>query len=318
MVSQKTMMYGFFGLLGIVALVVVAMIMGVGITPTSGALQPGQVAAGQVTTEIPATQTFFDASNGVNLLVEVRETIPDSTGLKNRIGMSVGVYDKDSTTPFDTIIATPAGFIQGATTANVGQELFLVGQNATHYTVKSDVMAVPSIANYKMTMYADRLNTLTVTGQNTTSGSWAATSMGQLLTTDEARTLQVRLEGATARGVYRHPTACFNYDTLNFSRCEVTNAGAVKLTQSLAGVASGYEECWDTGIDSITHYDAATLGVRCTPVAGVDPNDTVTVRIIDYGTFVKQSNGVVFNDYQNTDTLADVSATNYDFVIGIW
>ncbi len=106
--------------------------------------------------------------------------------------------------------------------------------------------------------------------------------------------------------------------TANFSSCEVTNAGATEITGSLAGVASGYEECWDTGLDSVTHYDSTQVGFRCTPVSGVNPNDTVTLRVIDYGTFVKQTNGVLFNGYQNADTLADIGATNYDFVVGYW
>jgi len=312
MVSQKNwfMLFG-FGLLGI-GVLSLAILSGIWTPQVPGSLTGTTTPGGTTETGATAATTFFDTSAGVTVGVAARESIADTTGVKNLYLSTADVYKDGQTSPYVTIVTTTTGFTAAGTTANAGEKLFVVTNATNYYFAKSDLLTVPAQATFDVTLYGDHVNTLALTMQNSSSGNWQSTLINQSLTTDEAKTLKLQLEGQTARGVYRKPLVCFNYETSNFTRGEVI--GGVK-TDVPSGIANGYEECWTSGIDTVNHFDSEIISVRLTPLAGVNPVSNVTLLVADYGNYKKATNGILFDGYQNGDTLADVGATNYNFVI---
>lgn len=305
------MLFG-FGLLGI-GILALAILAGV-ITPQAGGLTTTTTPGGTTETGATTATPFFDTSSGVTISVATRESIADTMGVKNLFVATADVYKEGGITPFTSVTTSTSGFTAGSTKANAGEKIFVVSNASGYYYAKSELLTVPPQATFEITLYGDKLNTLSLKMQNSTSGDWQSSGMKQALTTDEAKTLKLQLEGQTTRGVYRKPIVCANYETSNFSRFEVV--GGVK-TDVPSGIANGYEECWTSGLDTINHYDSEVISVRLTPSSGVDPDSNVTLLIADYGNFKKATDGILFDGYQNSDTLADVGATNYNFVIDV-
>ena len=313
MVSQKNwfMLFG-FGLLGI-GVLALAILSGIW-TPQAGSLTSTTTPGGTTETGATTATPFFDTSAGVTVGVASRESIADTTGVKNLYVSTADVYKDGQTSPYVSILTTTTGFTAAGTTANAGEKVFVVTNATNYYFAKSDLLTVPAQATFDVTLYGDHVNTLALTMENTTAGSWATSGMKQNLITDEAASLELRLEGQTARGVYRKPLVCANYETSNFTRVEVI--GGVK-TEVPSGIANGYEECWTSGLDTVNHYDKEVISVRLTPTSGVNPDSNVTLLVADYGNYKKAVNDILFDGYQNGDTLADVGATNYNFVIDV-
>jgi len=313
MVSQKNwfMLFG-FGLLGI-GVLSLAILSGMW-TPQAGSLTSTTTPGGTTETGATTATPFFDTSAGVTVSVATRESIADTTGVKNLFAATADVYKETGTSPFTTIVTTATGFTAGGTTANAGEKIFVVSNATNYYFAKSELLTVPAQATFDITLYNDHVNTLALKMQNSTSGDWQSTGMVQVLTTDEAKSLKLQFEGQTARGVYRKPLVCANYETSNFTRFEVI--GGVK-TDVPSGIANGYEECWTSGLDTVNHYDTDVISVRLTPGSGVNPDSNVTLLVADYGNYKKAVNGILFDGYQNGDTLADVGATNYNFIIDV-
>lgn len=282
-------------------------------------------APGTTVSSAPVT-TSLQVST-VDIQTSVRETYPDTTGVKNRIGGSVAWYYDGDVTPFETTTLSASAYASSTTDARPGAKVFGVFTNSSYYGMKlanpdGSNIDVPVSPSMSVEGFADLLNTVTVSCQNSTSGTWTSGTLNQTLTTDQAVTLNCKIAGGSARGVFKAPVkVCIDHSTANFSTSGTYVPGAVKGTVP-SGVCAGYETAWDTSLSDVTDFNEVPFQLRITPASGINPGSgaitDITLKVVDCGaTFTKSAPGVLFSGCENVDTLASIGSTDDTYTITV-
>jgi len=156
----------------------------------------------------------------------------------------------------------------------------------------------------------DKIGTFELKGSN---GSVFPVASGALNVTmgvagkDTDCTLQIK--NTVSQTVIRKPIVCFNYNTTAFQSVKVT--GGIKASK-IPKTVSGYEECWETGIDYLKDTAKATVPLTITAAAGVNPgNETINCKVIDTATRLDQ--GIIYEDYETLGGGTDIGATDATF-----
>ncbi len=265
----------------------------------------------------------------VNLQTYVSESVADTTGVFNKVGGSVAWYYDGTPSAFDTTTLSTTAFASSATDPNPNSKIVGVFTNASYYSAfvaggsDANGMPIPLTTPYlnnfevKGDKLANLLNTVTIQCQNTTSGTWASTSVTQTMGTDEAVTINCKIKGGSARGIFKDPIKIgLDFDTANYSTTGTYIVGAVKGSVP-SGTMAGYETAWDTSIPSITDFNEQTFQLRITPQSGNNPSlANLTIEANDCGaTFTKNVWPVLFQGCENSDTLAAIGSTDATFSI---
>lgn len=273
------------------------------------------VANAPVSTELQVTT--------VDLKSSVRESQPDTTGVKNRIGGSVAWYYDGDVTPFETTTLSTTAFASSTNDATPGKTMVGIFTNASYYSHKianadGSALEIPISPSMEITSYADLLNTISIRCQNSSATGWLASGANQTLGTDEAVTLDCKLMGGSARGVFKGPIKlCLNYSTANLSTTGTYVVGATKGTVP-SGISAGYETCWDTSLPDVVDFNSVPFQVRVTTASGINPANAplLTFQAIDCGaTYTKTLWPVLFQGCENADTLAAIGSTDATYVV---
>lgn len=284
---------------------------------------PASVNAGTTVANAPVSTELQVTT--VDLKSSVRESQPDTTGVKNRILGSVAWYYDGDVTPFETTTLSNTAFASSTNDATPGKTMIGIFTNATYYSHKianadGSALEIPISPSMEVTSYADLLNTIAIRCQNSSATGWLATGANQTLGTDEAVTLDCKLMGGTARGVFKGPIKlCLNYSTANLSTTGTYIVGATKGSIP-SGISSGYETCWDTSLPDVVDFNSVPFQMRVTTASGVNPaigaGNTLNIQAIDCGaTFTKTLWPVLFQGCENVDTLAAIGSTDATFAL---
>jgi hypothetical protein len=279
------------------------------LTPSGQPAQGQQVIVTYSTGGCPTTGT-----SDISALVQ--ESVADSTGVNRDVPGTMGLYYDGTSSPFTNITLSGTGYASSTIDPACNSQLFGVFSNASYYGAKTATVTAGNAPSTRIdTVKADLIATMAVTGRNESGVSNQASGMNTNISVGQIATYDVlSLTAATARGVIRTPAVCFTYNTTNYTQVRVQGGASIEVP---TGIASGYQECWTLGVDRVSDYATVNAQLIITPIAGVDPNATISARFIDLGTYLKATNGVLYDGYQNADTKADTGATNVNFVINV-
>jgi len=332
--GEKTMgkmtLFGYgiveIGVALIVVVVASAILTGAGLIPTEYNLLAlagvgGDPTVGETSVSVSG-EGILQQVTTVNIESAVTESVADTTGVKNKIGGSLAYYYDGIPNAFETTTLSTTAYASSTTDPKPGDKIIGIMTNSSYYHAKlanpdGSALEVPLAQNMQITGEADLLNTVTVYCQNTTSGTWATTGMNQTLGSDEAVTLDCKIKGGVARGVFKAPIVVgFNYNSTNWSAGSTYVVGSTR-TEVPSGTMSGYETAWLSTIPSVEDFNTEYFQVRLTPASGVNPTaEIITLEFNDCGaTFTKNVWPVLFTGCQNADTSAAIGSTDANFAI---
>lgn len=220
-----------------------------------------------------------DDSVGVNLNPSIQPSVGvNPTNVFNQSVLAGGTFtfykggvkDSDTSTPFNV----PAG-----------KSYEVLYDDSQHYQSQFKGSAPLSGEDtIQLDMYPNA--TLTTTFYN--SAGTAATA--QALGADEVKTVKVLLAAQTKK-YFSHPLAdkdimvCFDYNTTEIDSIKVVGSGgSPKVPQQYTGTA---EECWFSGIDTLSNGGEATLKLDVDTDTSVNPVTDATMYILDQDLTIK-------------------------------